>query len=121
MARMSLRKNTRQRTSPSAIAWGISPSERQHMIDEGAYYRYAQRGYTPGHELEDWLAAEAHFERFGRRQRLRPEMIAESGMAHGSPRSPAGDDKLKRIMRARSDREIPRIESMEPGDAPSKE
>jgi len=28
------------------------------MTAEAAYYRAMQRGFAPGHELEDWLAAE---------------------------------------------------------------
>jgi hypothetical protein len=37
------------------------PSEeavRQRMIAELAYRRAEQRGFEPGHELDDWLAAE---------------------------------------------------------------
>jgi len=29
------------------------------MISEGAYLRAERRGFAPGHETEDWLAAEA--------------------------------------------------------------
>jgi hypothetical protein len=29
------------------------------MIAEAAYYRAERRGFAPGHELEDWLQAEA--------------------------------------------------------------
>jgi hypothetical protein len=29
------------------------------MIAEGAYLRAERRGFAPGHEGEDWLAAEA--------------------------------------------------------------
>lgn len=29
------------------------------MIAEAAYYRAQRRGFAPGHELEDWLQAEA--------------------------------------------------------------
>jgi hypothetical protein len=32
---------------------------RQNMIAEAAYFRAAQRGFEPGSELDDWLAAEA--------------------------------------------------------------
>ena len=28
------------------------------QIEQNAYYLYEQRGYQPGHELEDWLKAE---------------------------------------------------------------
>ena len=37
-------------------------AERQSMIAEAAYYHSASRGFAPGHELEDWLAAEAEIE-----------------------------------------------------------
>ena len=29
------------------------------VFDESAYYRAEKRGFDPGHETEDWLAAEA--------------------------------------------------------------
>ncbi len=30
----------------------------QSMIAEAAYYKAESRGFTPGHEAEDWLEAE---------------------------------------------------------------
>lgn len=40
------------------------------MIAVAAYYRAERRGFEPGHELEDWLAAEAEIKRlFERRER----------------------------------------------------
>lgn len=41
----------------------LTPEERDRMIAEAAYYRAARRGFAPGHELEDWLAAEAEIDR----------------------------------------------------------
>jgi Protein of unknown function (DUF2934) len=32
--------------------------DRRRMIAEAAYFRAEQRGFVPGSELEDWLAAE---------------------------------------------------------------
>lgn len=32
--------------------------DRLRMIAEAAYFRAEQRGFAPGRELEDWLAAE---------------------------------------------------------------
>lgn len=32
--------------------------DRRAAIAEAAYYRAQARGFAPGHELEDWLAAE---------------------------------------------------------------
>jgi hypothetical protein len=37
--------------------------ERHRRISELAYYRAQQRGFTPGYEEEDWLAAEREIER----------------------------------------------------------
>jgi hypothetical protein len=42
------------------IAW--DDDERWNMIAENAYYRAEQRGFLPGYELEDWLAAEHEIE-----------------------------------------------------------
>jgi hypothetical protein len=39
------------------------PEERQAMIAKAAYYRAERRHFEPGHELEDWLAAEAEINR----------------------------------------------------------
>lgn len=36
-----------------------NPVRRHAMIAEAAYYRAERRGFAPGHELEDWLQAEA--------------------------------------------------------------
>ncbi|RMD79607.1 MAG: DUF2934 domain-containing protein [Gammaproteobacteria bacterium] len=45
----------------------LSPEERHRLIAEAAYLRAEARGFVPGHELEDWLAAEAEVEaRLGR-------------------------------------------------------
>jgi hypothetical protein len=37
----------------------ISAEELRQLISEAAYYRAKQRGFEPGHELEDWIQAEA--------------------------------------------------------------
>ncbi len=44
---------------PSAQCVVTTPTERQHMIERAAYFRSQQRGFVPGFEMEDWLAAEA--------------------------------------------------------------
>ena len=38
---------------------GPSPAEREAMIRTAAYFRAQSRGFAPGYEWEDWLAAEA--------------------------------------------------------------
>ena len=41
-----------------------SPAKpREALIAEIAYFRAQRRGFEPGHELEDWLAAEAEVDR----------------------------------------------------------
>ena len=44
-------------------ATAIRDGERQAMISQAAYYRAERRGFEPGHEVEDWLAAEQDIER----------------------------------------------------------
>jgi DUF2934 family protein len=38
---------------------GIDIAQQNHHIAASAYYKAQARGFVPGHELEDWLAAEA--------------------------------------------------------------
>ena len=37
----------------------VGPEHRAALIAEAAYFRAEKRGFSPGHETEDWLAAEA--------------------------------------------------------------
>ena len=47
----------RPREQAEGPAW-LEPGEREQMIAEAAYYRAAARGFQPGGELDDWVAAE---------------------------------------------------------------
>ncbi len=40
----------------------VGPEVRAAMIAEAAYFRAQRRGFAPGHELEDWLTAEAEID-----------------------------------------------------------
>lgn len=40
----------------------IEPQEREALIAESAYFRSAHRGFEPGHEIDDWLAAESEID-----------------------------------------------------------
>ncbi len=40
----------------------MEPDERLARIAEAAYYHAERRGFDPGHELDDWLAAEAEID-----------------------------------------------------------
>ncbi|MEY6431981.1 DUF2934 domain-containing protein [Thioalkalicoccus limnaeus] len=42
-----------------ARAWAkLGPEGREGLIRQTAYFRAQRRGFAPGSELEDWLAAE---------------------------------------------------------------
>jgi Protein of unknown function (DUF2934) len=43
----------------SAPAHFAGPGQRAALIAKAAYYRAEKRGFAPGHETADWLAAEA--------------------------------------------------------------
>jgi hypothetical protein len=50
-----------QGRKPVATAFhpaAIAGEDRYRLIAEAAYYRAEQRGFAPGAELDDWLAAE---------------------------------------------------------------
>ena len=53
----------RDRSTPvpktKASAPRVTAAERLLMIADNAYYRAEHRGFAAGHELADWLAAEA--------------------------------------------------------------
>ncbi|HEY2677495.1 MAG TPA: DUF2934 domain-containing protein [Steroidobacteraceae bacterium] len=42
---------------------------RAAAIAELAYFRALNRGFEPGHDVEDWLAAEAEYDRQHRTRR----------------------------------------------------
>ena len=79
----------RQRRSPSSPSTASSnsasnlshataaphpPVDRYASIAQAAYFRSQHRGFKPGHEMEDWLAAEAEVD-----QRLRREGRTSGG------------------------------------------
>jgi len=37
----------------------LSPEEVYRLIQESAYFRAKARGFAPGHEVQDWIEAEA--------------------------------------------------------------
>jgi hypothetical protein len=41
----------------------FEPTRRHALICEAAYFRAERRGFCPGQELDDWLAAESEIER----------------------------------------------------------
>jgi hypothetical protein len=41
----------------------VSEEERRGMIARAAYFRAERRHFAPGHEIADWMAAEAEVDR----------------------------------------------------------
>ena len=41
----------------------VTAAEIRQLIEEAAYYKAERRGFAPGHELDDWIAAEAEVRR----------------------------------------------------------
>jgi hypothetical protein len=42
-----------------AVSKSTASAEREMMVRMAAYFRAERRGFAPGYEIEDWLAAEA--------------------------------------------------------------
>lgn len=59
----SISRKSKAVTSPTAGSqqhtFSSPPSDIADQIAISAYFRAEARGFEPGHELEDWLAAEA--------------------------------------------------------------
>jgi len=61
---VTIRKRApRKSTAPGVTAMSFSrfvdPEQRAALIAEAAFFRAEKRGFAPGHEVEDWLAAES--------------------------------------------------------------
>lgn len=48
---------------PPATVSFMEPDKRHALICEAAYFRAERRGFCPGQELDDWLAAEGDIDR----------------------------------------------------------
>ena len=46
------------KTTKHAPDSGVNDQQRYEMIAEAAYFRAADRDFAPGHEIDDWVAAE---------------------------------------------------------------
>jgi hypothetical protein len=57
--RRSPRKATPKPDVKAAAPRNTAAEEVRRQIEEAAYYRAKQRGFQPGHELEDWVQAES--------------------------------------------------------------
>lgn len=61
--RASSEKKVTRRRKPEPMSAtdsaGIDPEQRRQLVAAEAYFRAERRGFTAGHELDDWVAAEA--------------------------------------------------------------
>lgn len=60
----AISKATKEPTDIFPAGHDSQPSDKDRIsrIAESAYYKAEARGFSPGHELDDWLAAEAEEE-----------------------------------------------------------
>lgn len=68
----------------SATSSPASSDEMRRQIAEAAYFRAKQRGFAPGHELEDWVEAESEVMR--RTGGQSPQRSGESPQRSGERR-----------------------------------
>jgi hypothetical protein len=55
---MSMRKQSKKKSAPAPADSASTASADQNEIARRAYRLYEERGRVPGHDLDDWLAAE---------------------------------------------------------------
>lgn len=63
VAKSGMRRRTAAPAPAASEPAVISPEQRRAMIAQAAYYGAERRGFAPGAELQDWLAAEAEIDR----------------------------------------------------------
>ena len=64
-SRASTRRRAAQPPTNSIVTRSsayMEPEARDAMIAEAAYFHSARRGFEPGHEVDDWLAAESEID-----------------------------------------------------------
>jgi hypothetical protein len=119
---MTQNQVSRDAVSTTARRAVIDAAERHRMILEAAYALHEDGGRIHGHDMDDWIAAEAYVDRKLAQEadeqateRIMPDVQQSAGL------SKARDEELKRIMRQHPRRDIPKVESVEPGEAPPRE
>lgn len=64
MKSMAIQHKTSGKAAPSVVmksSGSLNTEDRLSCIATAAYYKAESRGFMPGHELDDWLDAEAQF------------------------------------------------------------
>ena len=57
--RASRKARAAAKTPAPTFGQFVGPEQRAALIAEAAFFRAEKRGFSPGHEVEDWLAAES--------------------------------------------------------------
>ena len=61
--RSTTAKAVKKRSKAQARPINVSPEERRRMIDESAFFRAEQRGFTDGDPVTDWLRSEREIDK----------------------------------------------------------
>jgi len=108
-----------QQNNPTITERGVfNLEQREAIIREAAYHYYAKRGYTHGHDIEDWLLAEVELENNTSESQ---EFPSDTEMQQSSVQGAGKDEKMKKIIKRHPQKAIPQIESTEPENTPSRE
>lgn len=96
-----------------------SPTQREHMIAEAAYFRAERRGFQGGDPLDDWLQAEAEVDRMTAgtdkpaRESLADLLAAQLRDYDGeSARLSAKAREVSAALRAELERELDRLKPL---------
>jgi hypothetical protein len=50
--------SNKKSSSPQNMDSSAAEEERKSQVEVAAYFKSLARGFEPGHEIEDWVAAE---------------------------------------------------------------
>jgi hypothetical protein len=82
----------------------VNEQQRQLLIKEAAYFQAEKRGFAPGHEQADWLAAERHVDEMLNNMQQAAQVLqadqaavnsARRNRKAASPESPAAKSKRR--------------------------
>ena len=89
----------RKTPAKAAFAAEVSPARREELIRLAAYFRAERRGFAPGSDWEDWLAAEAEV---GALVGAAPSAAPSKSPAPKAPKAPGVPKAAKAPKAARS-------------------
>jgi hypothetical protein len=99
-----------QRLGADSRAPSIGDEERLRMIREIAYSFYERRGFIQGHDLEDWLEAEAYVDgMLSRQATIESFEASEPDLQQSGGRSIIRDEMMKRILKQHPQRDVPKV------------